>query len=206
MASAPIPSVLHDDDAVRIWEPRTGHLNHVLAGCSGQAVLATAPDGSWIVVADSPRKSGREIGRVRLLDTGTGAERNLPVGHQAGVSALAVAPDGRWLASGDAPDRWGLAARTGRVTVPGGEVRIWDFGTGRVRHILTGHSGPITKLAAAPDGSWLASGCGVRTSPGEGPYLGPEHRRVARRADGAHGTGVGTGSGSGRHLARLGEQ
>jgi WD40 repeat protein len=36
-------------------------------------------------------------------------------------------------------------------------VRIWDPHTGQARHTLTGHINWVRALAAAPDGSWLAS-------------------------------------------------
>ena len=37
-------------------------------------------------------------------------------------------------------------------------MRVWDPATGAVRHTLTGHTGVVTALAVAPDGSWLAAG------------------------------------------------
>ena len=39
-----------------------------------------------------------------------------------------------------------------------GTVRIWNAATGQERASLTGHTGTVTAVAAAPDGSWLASG------------------------------------------------
>ena len=42
-------------------------------------------------------------------------------------------------------------------------MRIWDVVTGRERATLTGHTGPVTAVAVAPDGSWLASGSVDRT-------------------------------------------
>ena len=37
-------------------------------------------------------------------------------------------------------------------------MRIWDAATGQERAILKGHTGPVSAVAVAPDGSWLASG------------------------------------------------
>ena len=51
-----------------------------------------------------------------------------------------------------------------------GTVRIWDPATGQQRATLTGHTGPVTAVAIAPDGTWLASAggtgrCGSGTRP-----------------------------------------
>ena len=37
-------------------------------------------------------------------------------------------------------------------------MRIWDPATGQQRATLTGHTGPVSAVAIAPDGTWLASG------------------------------------------------
>jgi hypothetical protein len=52
------------------------------------------------------------------------------------VTAVVVAPDGIWLAN--ASDHW--------------TVQIWDPATRRQRTALTGHTGPATAIAIAPDG------------------------------------------------------
>ena len=36
-------------------------------------------------------------------------------------------------------------------------MRIWDPATGEQRAALTGHTGPVTAVAIAPDGTWLAT-------------------------------------------------
>ena len=36
-------------------------------------------------------------------------------------------------------------------------MRIWDPATGQQRAALTGHTGAVTAVAIAPDGTWLAS-------------------------------------------------
>ena len=36
-------------------------------------------------------------------------------------------------------------------------MRIWDLATGTTRHTLPGHTGGVSAMVAAPDGSWLAS-------------------------------------------------
>jgi WD40 repeat protein len=43
-------------------------------------------------------------------------------------------------------------------------VRIWDPATGELRATLTGHTGPVTAVAIAPDGAWLATASDDRTA------------------------------------------
>ena len=56
---------------------------------------------------------------------------------------MAIAPDGRWLA-----------------TTGDEGTRLWEVGTGTLRHILTRHDGWVGAVAIAPDGSWLATAGG----------------------------------------------
>jgi WD40 repeat protein len=110
-------------------------LSRVLTGHTREVgALVVAPDGSWLVSADSR-------GEVRIWNPTTGAARHTLTGHTREVAALVVAPDGSWLASADSR----------------GEVRIWNPTTGAARHTLTGHTGGVRALVVAPDGSWLAS-------------------------------------------------
>jgi WD40 repeat protein len=152
---------------VRIWDPVTGTVRHTLTrpthgftndtgpgtfthraraltghtrpfdGTGEVAVLAIAPDGSWLASASGDVFTG---GEVRIWDPTTGACRHTLTGHTGRVAVLAVSPDGSWLASAS-----------------GREVRIWDPTTGTCRHTLTGHTQGVSALAVAPDGSWLAS-------------------------------------------------
>jgi WD40 repeat protein len=113
----------------------TGTTRRPHAGSTrGVAVLAVAPDGSWLASASWDRK-------VRIWDPASGAVRHTLTGHTNTVGVLAVAPDGSWLASAG----WD---RT---------VRIWDPVSGVAGHTLTGHTRRVTVLAVAPDGSWLSS-------------------------------------------------
>jgi len=49
------------------------------------------------------------------------------------------------------------AGRTAAVTSGSGEVTLWDVGTGRLLHTLTGHVGPVWDLAFSADGRELAT-------------------------------------------------
>ena len=42
-------------------------------------------------------------------------------------------------------------------------MRIWDPATGQQRATLTGHTGAVTAVAIAPDGTWLATAGGDGT-------------------------------------------
>jgi WD40 repeat protein len=128
-------AVRYHGGEVRIWDPITGTIRHILSGHTEEvSALAVAPEGSWLASADHD-------GEVRIWDAATGAILHILTGHTKAVWALVVAPDGSWLASAGHD----------------GQVRIWDPVTGIARHILTGHTGKVSALVVAPDGSWLAS-------------------------------------------------
>jgi len=123
------------DGEVRIWDPITGTLRHILTGHTRTVgALVVAPDGSWLATASWDRT-------VRIWDPITGTLRHILTGHTRTVGALVVAPDGSWLATADRR----------------GEVRIWDPISGTLRHLLTGHTDAVFALGVAPDGSWLAT-------------------------------------------------
>jgi WD40 repeat protein len=134
---------------IRIWKPVTGEYRHTLTGhTSSVSALALTRDGSWLATADKQ-------GEIRIWKPVTGECHHTLTGHTNAVSALAIAPDGSWLAS--ATDN----------TDTSWEVRFWDIATGACRHTrsgpdrsMIGHSGWVSALAVAPDGSWLASASG----------------------------------------------
>jgi WD40 repeat protein len=64
-------------------------------------------------------------------------------GHKTEVYCTAVSVDGKLIASGS----------------EGRTVRIWIAETGRLLHILTGHSEAVTSVDFSKDGKWLASAC-----------------------------------------------
>src|SRR5215207_9844862 len=74
------------------------------------------------------------------------------LGHTEAVSHLVAAPDGSSLAA--APER---LSETFDGFDSDYTVRIWDPGSGELRHILTGDTDSVVHLVAASDGTWLAT-------------------------------------------------
>jgi WD40 repeat protein len=137
-----------NDGEVWIWDPATGTTHHTLTRHTGWITALVVPqDGSWLASAD-------DGGEVLIWDPATGKTQHTFTGQPGGVSALGVAQDGSWLAS------------AGNSIFGGGDVQIWDpvtganlwdLVTGTNRHTLGDHSGGVSALVAAPNGSWLAS-------------------------------------------------
>ncbi|NUS13608.1 MAG: DUF4062 domain-containing protein [Streptomyces sp.] len=127
------------DGVVRVWEVRTGHVQHVFADGAGKGMnwaCPVDPLGRWVASAGDDATI-----TVRSL-RGEGDVTRTMTGHTGAVRAAAVSPRGDWLASAGA-DRL---------------IRLWDVKSGTVRLTLTGHTGWIRACAAGPDGSWLATG------------------------------------------------
>ena len=101
-----------------------------------ESPLAFAPDSRTLAV-------GLRDGRIGLLESATGRERGLWVGHSRAVTALAFSSDGRILAS------------TGKDG--GGVVCLWDAATGKAVRKYEGHRGEAGPLVFSPDGALLAS-------------------------------------------------
>jgi WD40 repeat protein len=83
---------------------------------------------------------------IRLIDTCTGEiERVLP-GHDNPISSVVFSPDGHTLATSDADEQ---ARRPG-------EVRLWDWRTGRLRRRYERLTYGIRAVAFSPQGRYLA--------------------------------------------------
>ena len=141
------------DDTIRLWNPDTGTLRHILEGPSrsisgSDTSLAFSPDGRTLA-------SARRSNTVHLWDTAEGTlRRTLKVKEYSGpITSLAFSPDGRTLAIG--------------TTGEGGPVQLWDVtstvqswavNTDTLLHILESHTDEISSVAFSPDGRTLASG------------------------------------------------
>ena len=107
-----------------MWNPAARKEVQPLAGHTGpvNAVVITA-DGKRIV-------SASEDGTLRAWNPVTGRTRSLMI-CRAPVRALAIA-DGGFLVSGAAD----------------GTLRVWEPVSGYLKHVLPGHTAPVTALAA----------------------------------------------------------
>ncbi|EMD36503.1 hypothetical protein CERSUDRAFT_95801 [Gelatoporia subvermispora B] len=170
------------DEAVRIWDARTGDLlMDPLEGHRNTVTsVAFSPDGAVVV-------SGSLDGTIRVWNTRTGELMMDPlVGHSKGVRCVAFSPDGAQIISGS-NDRtlrlWdaktghpllrAFEGHTGDVNTvmfsPDGmrvvsgsydsTIRIWDVTTGEnVMAPLSGHSSEVWSVAFSPDGTRVVSG------------------------------------------------
>ncbi|QEH31644.1 Serine/threonine-protein kinase PknB [Aquisphaera giovannonii] len=96
-------------------------------------------------------------------------------GHDRDVNAMEITPDGRTLVTGDV----------------GGTIRLWDL-AGEGPHVELGrHTEPVSYLAIAASGRWLASTAGRPGRPGHEVILWDlANRRPADRPPIASGTRV----------------
>src|SRR5262249_9314475 len=76
-------------------------------------------------------------------------------GIEGQVFAIALSPDERWLAAA------GWLDRSGARVPCCGDVRLYDFGSGRLVRVLKGHTSVVDGLAFAPDSRRLISGSGL---------------------------------------------
>ena len=131
---------------VKIWDAVTGRERLTLSNYKDWIrKTVIAPDCSWVAAVGGSRNAGT----LRIWDAATGRERDTHIGPKdwATASTVAVASDCSWLATSNDLD-----------VKYDGEVKIWDVASGRQRASLsTGHRGWVSVLAAAQDGSWLAT-------------------------------------------------
>ncbi|MET0134368.1 MAG: NB-ARC domain-containing protein [Kibdelosporangium sp.] len=159
-----------DDRTIRVWNPGTGQLVHVLQTRHRPRRCSMSPDGKWLAAV------GRLNG-VQLWDTTTWQVGPQLTGHRESVDDCLFLPDSRTLITIGA-DRtmrlWeaesgqrirsistpetlaGFALLTGgrALTVDSAGASIWDLGSGEhTAFPVTGHPA-YTACVASPDGRW----------------------------------------------------
>jgi WD40 repeat protein/serine/threonine protein kinase len=171
-----------DDQTVRVWDPSSGEVRHVLRGHSDQLyAIRFTPDGRRIVAASQDRC-------VVVWDLESGEVKRL-TGHADVVVGVDCSPDSRLVASASDDTTvklWDAERLTEVRTLCGHQdmvnavafspdsrvvasasydqtIRLWEVDTGRQRSRLVGHAGFVWCVAFSRDGSRLASGGGDQT-------------------------------------------
>jgi WD40 repeat protein len=120
------------DHNIRLWDRKTGKLQHVLRGHTREILALNFDPESRLLV------SGSIDQMVRLWDTSTGTEVKILKGHQGPIRSVSFSPNGRLLASGDMAK----------------SVRIWDISSGGEDTIEL-EKGPLSASVFLPRWSLL---------------------------------------------------
>jgi len=166
-----------DDGSLRAWDIERGTLTRIFEGHSGRIhAVATTPDGGRAVSASQDRT-------LKVWDLRSGGPRRARKGHDDRIRALVSTGDGRLAVStsvdqklkvwdlhtlgevatygGYAPNPIALT-RDGRYLVCASSrqyaaVQVVDLMSGKVQHVLKGHTDVLRALAVSDDGRRLAS-------------------------------------------------
>jgi COMPASS component SWD3 len=124
------------DCTIKIWDARTGNLEHTLEGhLAGVSTIAWSHD-SKILASGSDDKS------IRLWDVSTGMAHPTPfIGHHNYVYSIAFSPKGNMLVSGSYDEA----------------VFLWDVRAARVMRSLPAHSDPVGGVDFVRDGTLIVS-------------------------------------------------
>lgn len=133
------------DKTLRLWSVATGKTIWTTERHGSSVTsLAISPDGRYVL-------SGHDEENLYLWDMASGkrVERKYygaaleRLGFvTAATTSLAMSADGQAIVSGS------------RDT----SVRLWDFQSGEILRVYTGHEGPVTSVAISQDGRWIYSG------------------------------------------------
>ncbi len=127
------------DRSIRHWDVETGlevgRRDWLILRDISQA-LAFTPDGRHYVAVGSPGEC------ALVFSVNTNEEVARFTGHRRMVSCVAVAPDNLRAVSGGSD----------------GDVRVWEWPTGKERLVLGKHSGGVESVAVSADGRWALSG------------------------------------------------
>ncbi|KAK7184608.1 hypothetical protein DPSP01_008988 [Paraphaeosphaeria sporulosa] len=165
------------DCTIKIWDARTGALEHTLEGhLAGVSTISWSPD-SKVLASGSDDKS------IRLWDIATGMAHPTPlIGHHNYVYAIAFSPKGNMLVSGsydEAVFLWDVRAARVMRSLPAhsdpvggvdfvrdgtlitscshdGLIRVWDTSTGQcLRTLIHEDNAPVTSVIFSPNGKYV---------------------------------------------------
>jgi WD40 repeat protein len=131
-----------NENAVRLWDVRTGREVAKLTGLAGYVTcLSFSPGGGFVA-------AGSISGQVKVWDVENGNRQILSLNaHDDQVNALSFSPDPTLLATGSAD----------------GTIKLWNTADGSPARTLTGHAGEVAGVAFSADGKTLASASADQT-------------------------------------------
>lgn len=99
---------------------------------------------------------------VKLFDVQTGRLTQTLTGYSGPVHSVVFSPDSKLLISGSDIAQTYTDIRYGG-TIAGGEVKIWDLQSVKLKQVISDHRWSLNSVAVSPEGSILASGSGDET-------------------------------------------
>ena len=136
-----------DDKKIIFWDVTSGKKLRELESLVHVRALAVSNDGKYLASGggnkDETIEINSDLDNLSIWDLSTGKKLfNLP-SHNDDIAdgGLAFSADSKFLASASLDKT----------------VRIWEVATGKVLHILTGHTSTVEKAVFSPDGSLVAT-------------------------------------------------
>jgi hypothetical protein len=128
-----------------VWDLPGNQVKYQHDEAKGIRSLAYAPDGKTLALALCD-------GKVKLIDSTTGKDKQVLEGHKNGVNCVAFSPDGQTLASASLDQT----------------AKLWDLKTGKEKMTLRGHTEYVLCVAFSPNGRTVGTCCGTSTHPQTG--------------------------------------